>query len=81
MARKSKGQQSCVSDIEVILQMLDLDERREYVSRLYSIAKDAIKAQCRELKVMDLEVMVSLEAKADANFEEWLHRCMIQPGL
>lgn len=68
---------SPTTEVEAILKALDTEEQRAYVSVLYSIAKDAIQAQCRDLKVMDLEIKQKLEEKSNANFEEWLHSCKI----
>ena len=68
---------SPTTEVEAILKTLDVEEQRAYVSVLYSIAKDAIRAQCRELKTMDLEIKHQLEKKSDANFVEWLHSCTI----
>lgn len=65
------------TEVEAILKTLDLEEQRTYVSTLYSIAQDAIQAQCRDLKVMDLEIKHQLEEKGNASFEEWLHSCTI----
>ena len=63
------------TEVEAILKTLNLEEQRTYVSTLYSIAQDAIQAQCRDLKAMDLEIKYRLEEKGNASFEEWLRSC------
>ena len=65
------------TEIEAILMSLSLEEQRTYVRVLFSIARDAIRAQCLGLKAMDLEIKQKLEEKSDANFVEWLHSCTI----
>lgn len=73
MKNKNDGSSSAsTNELEAILRVLPPAKRRLYISVLYSIAKDAIRAQCRSLKVMDLEILASLEAESDAGFEEWL---------
>lgn len=74
---KQDKHSSPTTEVEAILKTLNTEEQRAYVSVLYSIAKDAIQAQCRDLKVMDLEIKQKLEEKSNANFEEWLHSCII----
>ena len=76
MSKQSKSSIP-TTEVEAILKALNTEEQRAYVSVLYSIAKDAIQAQCRDLKVMDLEIKHKLEEKSNANFEEWLHSCII----
>ena len=66
-----------MSEPEAILKQLSQEKRRLYVRVLYSIAKDAIQAQCPQLKVMDLETLASLEEESNASFEEWLHSACI----
>lgn len=74
MRNKNDGSLSVnTSEPEAILQALPQVKQRLYISALYSIAKDAIRAQCKELKVMDLEILASLEEESNAHFEEWVH--------
>ncbi len=40
------------TEVEAILKALNLEEQRAYVSTLYSIAQDAIKSGCRDLKAI-----------------------------
>lgn len=77
---KQNRQKPSTTEVEAILRTLSPEERATYVSTLYSIAQDAIKAQCRDLKVMDLEIKSRLEEKGNANFEEWIHDCIIGRG-
>lgn len=74
MRNKNDGHLSVnTSEPEAILRALPQAKRKLYISALYSIAKDAIQAQCKGLKVMDLEILASLEEESNAHFEEWLH--------
>lgn len=79
MSRQGK-QPPSTTEVEAIMRTLSQEEQEMYVSVLYSIAEDAIKAKCKELKVMDLEIKCKLEEKGNANFEEWLHGCIIGRG-
>lgn len=66
------------TEAEAVLMTLNLEEQRMYVSTLYSIAQDAIKSGCRDLKAMDLEIKHQLEEKGNASFEEWVHSGVIR---
>lgn len=73
MRNKNDGHLSeSMSEPEAILRALPQAKRKLYISVLYSIAKDAIQARCRSLKVMDLEILSSLEEESNAHFEEWV---------
>lgn len=61
-------------DITGILAMLPADKQKLYLNTLYSIARTAIEARCGELKLMDVEILQSLEDESNARFEEWLFR-------
>lgn len=73
MSGRLKQPGPSISPVEIVIRMLPAEDRIRYAQTLYSIAKDAIQAQCRDLKVADLEILTALEEKADACFEEWLH--------
>lgn len=59
-------------DITGILAMLPEDKRKLYINTLYSIARTAMEARCGELKLMDIEILQSLEDESNARFEEWI---------
>ena len=61
-------------DITGILAMLPADKQKLYLNTLYSIARTAIESRCGELKLMDVEILQSLEDESNARFEEWLFR-------
>ena len=61
-------------DITGILAMLPADKQKLYLNTLYSIARTAIEARCGELKLIDIEILQSLEDESNAQFEEWLFR-------
>lgn len=62
------------SDITGILACLPADKQKLFINTLYSIARTAIDARCGELKLMDVEILQSLEDESNARFEEWLFR-------
>ena len=61
-------------DITGILAMLPEDKRKLYINTLYAVARTAVEARCGELRVMDLEILQSLEDESDARFEDWISR-------
>ena len=62
------------TDITGILACLTADKQKLFINTLYSIARTAIDARCGELKLMDVEILQSLEDESNARFEEWLFR-------
>jgi hypothetical protein len=63
-----------LTDISGIIAALPPEKQKLYINTLYSIARTAIDARCGELRMMDLEIMQSLEDESNARFEEWLFR-------
>lgn len=72
-----RSKPSPLSDVESILTTLPAEKRQLYVQTLYSIAKTAMESGCRSLRLMDVEILTSLEVESNANFEEWLHQACI----
>ena len=60
------------TDISGMLAMLPEDKQKLYINTLYAVAKTAIESRCGALRVMDLEILQSLEDESNARFEEWL---------
>lgn len=54
--------------------MLPEDKQKLYINTLYAVARTAVEARCGELRVMDLEILQSLEDESDARFEDWISR-------
>ena len=52
--------------------MLPEDKQKLYINTLYAVARTAVEARCGALRVMDLEILQSLEDESNARFEEWL---------
>ena len=61
-------------DITGILAILPADKQKLFLNTLYSIARTAIDVRCGELKLMDVEILQSLEYESNARFEEWIFR-------
>ena len=60
------------TDISGMLAMLPEDKQKLYINTLYAVARTAIEARCGALRVMDLEILQSLEDESNARFEEWI---------
>jgi len=52
--------------------MLPEDKQKLYINTLYAVARTAIEDRCGALRVMDLEILQSLEDESNARFEEWI---------
>ena len=63
-----------IEDISGIIAALPPEKQELYINTLYSIARTAIDARCGEIRLMDLEIMQSLEDESNARFEDWLAR-------
>lgn len=62
------------TDITGMLAMLPEDKQKLYINTLYAVARTAVEARCGALRVMDLEILQSLEDESNARFEEWIFR-------
>ena len=62
------------TDITGMLAMLPEDKQKLYINTLYAVARTAVDARCGNLRVMDLEILQSLEDESNARFEEWIFR-------
>lgn len=54
--------------------MLPEEKQKLYINTLYAVARTAVEARCGELRVIDLEILQSLEDESDARFEDWISR-------
>ena len=61
-------------DISGVIASLPPEKQKLSINTLYSIARTAIDARCGEIRLMDLEIMQSLEDESNARFEDWLAR-------
>ena len=62
------------TDITGMLAMLPEDKQKLYINTLYAVARTAVDARCGDLRVMDLEILQSLEDESNARFAEWIFR-------
>lgn len=79
--KERNSESPSVGEVDAILKTLNNEEQRAYVHALYSIAKAALHSCCSSVKIADAEIIEALERKSDANFEEWVHSCIISSGL
>ena len=72
--QRMTDRQPPLTDISGMLAMLPEDKQKLYINTLYAVARTAVEARCGELRVMDLEILQSLEDESDARFEDWISR-------
>lgn len=72
--QRMTDRQPPLTDISGMLAMLPEEKQKLYINTLYAVARTAVKARCGELRVMDLEILQSLEDESDARFEDWISR-------